>query len=111
MALSFPQGGGFCQYENSTEIARQLHGLSLSHLRIQRPETAVAVSQERAHTNLFGHGKGLVVVGCSFLNVWRLTTHGNVAEETVRMRLVATSCMGAGEVEAAVCARRLFHTT
>ena len=38
-------------------------------------------------------------MGGGLVDVWGLTTHGNVAEETVRMRLVAASGVGAGEFE------------
>ena len=58
----------------------------------------MAVGLQRAHTNLLGQGEGLAVMGGGLVDIWGLATHGNVAEETVRMRLVAASRMGAGEV-------------
>jgi len=61
----------------------------------------VAVGLERAHAQVLGEGEGLAVMGCGLVDVWGLATHGNIAEETVGMRLIAASCVGTREFEKA----------
>ncbi len=71
--------------------------LPLASLRIQRPEATVAVRLEWAHAWLLGQGEGLLVMGCGRLTLWGIALHGDVAEESKRLRLVAPSWMGTGE--------------
>ena len=73
----------------------------LASCGIQRAEAAVAVGLQRAHTNLLGQGKALAVMGGGLVDIRGLATHGDVAEETAGMRLVAASCVGVGEIEEA----------
>jgi hypothetical protein len=39
------------------------------------------VGLEREHAQLLGQGKGLAVIVFSWLDLWRLTTRGDLAEE------------------------------
>src|SRR5262245_30953869 len=73
--------------------------LPLAYLCTQRPEAAVAVRLEWAHADLLGQGEGLLVVGCGQLTLRGIVIHGDVAEESTRLRLVAPSWMGTGECE------------
>ena len=61
----------------------------------------MAVGQEWTHPQFVSQGEGLTVMGGGLVDVWGLATYGNVAKETVGMRLMATSCVGAGEFEEA----------
>src|SRR5262245_23022160 len=72
-----------------------------AQLDIQHAQAEVAVRLQRAHANLFGQGEGLAVVGFGLGNVRWIAMRGTVAQETVRMRLVAMPCVGAGEIEEA----------
>src|SRR5262249_15954007 len=63
------------------------------------------------HAQFLSQGEGLVVMGCGLVDVWGLATYGNVAEETVGMRLIAASDVGARELADASGQRaRLVHT-
>src|SRR5947207_8218638 len=59
------------------------------------------MGQEWTHAQFVSQGEGLAVMGCGLVDVWGLATCGNVAEETVGMRLIAAPCVGAGEFEEA----------
>jgi hypothetical protein len=54
---------------------------------------------ERAHTECFGQGEGLVVMGCGLLALRGIALHGDVAEETQGIRLAATFLVGLSQFE------------
>ena len=84
--------------------------LSLAGPGVEGAETEVAVRLQRAHAEFLGQGEGLVVVGGGLVDVWGLATHDDVAEKPVGMRLVAGSCVRAGDIEEAFGERaRLVH--
>jgi hypothetical protein len=73
--------------------------LPLASLGIEGAETQVAVGLKWAHAEFLGQSQGLVVVASSLINVRGVATHSNLAQETVGIRLVAASCVGAGDLE------------
>jgi hypothetical protein len=65
---------------------------------------------ERAHAQLLSQNKGLAVMGFGWADTREIAAHGNVAEETAHMRLVAAPCVSAGEfAEASSEHARLVH--
>ena len=55
--------------------------LSTAGLVVHPAQPVVAVGQERAHAQFLGQSQGLLVVRLSLPRVWRVTTHGNLAEQ------------------------------
>jgi hypothetical protein len=60
---------------------------------------------QRAQAELLGEGESLVVMSGGLVNVQRLVTQGNLAEDPAGMRLVTTSCVGVGALEEMSCQR------
>src|SRR5438132_363712 len=56
---------------------------------------------EWAHAEFLGHGESLAEVPFGWLDLRGLALRGDLTEETVRMRLIAPSCVSAGEIEEA----------
>ena len=62
----------------------------------------MAVSLERAHTQLLSQGKGLAVMGNSLVDVRGSAMRGDVAEEPQGICLVATFLVLTGERQHAI---------
>src|SRR5215468_5415211 len=54
---------------------------------IQDTEAVVAMGQKWTHPQFVSQGEGLTVMSGGQVDVWKLATYGNVAKETVGMRL------------------------
>jgi hypothetical protein len=111
MVIALPCRLGLREPERHLHGAVEVNGrcqfhaglLPLAELRRQGPKAIVAVGLEWAHAQLLGQGDGLAVMGLRFLDPSGIAMRSDVAEETVGMRLVATSYMGMGELKEAFC--------
>src|SRR4030095_12522707 len=96
LRLGQPEGHvhGTIQVDSGSQLGAGL--LLLARLGIPRAETAVAVGQERAHTELGSQGEGLPVVDCGLLDLWRIAMHGDLAKEPKGLCLGALLLMVSG---------------
>src|SRR5262245_48233657 len=75
--------------------------LPLADRGVEGAEPQVAMRLEWAQAQLLSQGEGLAVMGFGGLDLWGITMRGNLAEEPAGMCLIATSCVGTGEIEEA----------
>src|SRR5262245_23955610 len=68
--------------------------LPLAGPGVEGAEAEVAMRLQGAHVEFLSQGEGLAVVGGGLVDVRRLATPSNLAEETEGMRLVAASDVG-----------------
>jgi hypothetical protein len=73
--------------------------LTAADLRIQRAETEVAMRLEWAHTELFGHGQGLLIGGFGLCDVGGVRIGMDDAKLVQRTRLVPACLLLLGQVE------------
>ena len=66
---------------------------------IQGAQAEVTVGLERAHAELLGEGKGLLVVGCGLGGLWRRTVHCDLTEEPQGVGGVAPFLVRLGELQ------------
>src|SRR5215471_19694780 len=90
LCLRKPEGHthGAVQDDGGCQCGMRL--LSLSSLQRQGAKAAMAVRLEWAHSQLFGHGKSLLVVDGNLLVCRRIPLCCNIAEEMQGISLVAT---------------------
>src|SRR6266849_3300596 len=86
--------------------------LALAGAPVELGEAKMAVRLERAHAELLGEGRALAVLGGGLVDLAAIAMRRELAEETVRMRLVAAPRVGARDLEETAGKRaRLVNAT
>src|SRR4029450_12260813 len=108
LCLREPEGHPHSAVHVDSRGQRHARLIQPLYLAVQRTKTAVAVGLERAHTQLLGECKGLLVIGFSLCDLRRRALCCDLAKEPQGVSFVAPFLVGSGELQCTLRLGRRF---